>query len=535
MVLTKNFTFVALLLAVVLGESQGLQGATKERAKSGGGAVVNWAAPAEEKLYEEYTLRVNGQAIPVYSCRVSAMPFNQVWPGYQRPIDQTELAGFAYWGMSGPVSVDVVSKRPFKSVAVRPSSRGIRPDIKGQRITFQLSRPGQFTVELDGTHHALHLFADPPEVDAPKPGDPNVLYFGAGVHRPGKIQLKSGQTVYVAGGAVVYTAIEGRGVSGVRILGRGIIDTSEFAHGQGGGTIHLEDSSDVKIEGVIVRDSDVYGVSAFGCRDVAISDVKLIGFWRYNSDGIDMCNTQNVMVRDCFIRSFDDSMVLKGVKGHSGGARPRPGQSYDELPVRNIRMSGLVIWCDWGRALEIGAETSAPEMTDVVFRDIDVIRNTHIAMDIQHSDRAAIHDIRYENVRVEVDDYNPLPLIQNQPGEKYNPRSEAPAAACGGCATLSTQAGYVPNLLVIVIHPTAITRDREAGTVRGVIFKDISVTGKTMPPSAFTGLDDRHDVRGVTIENLRYNGRPIINAGDAGLEIRKDVQDVRFVESGSKQ
>jgi hypothetical protein len=88
---------------------------------------------------------------------------------------------------------------------------------------------------------------------------------------------------------------------------------------------------------------------------------------------------------------------------------------------------------------------------------------------------------------------------------------------------------------VIVIHPTAITRDREAGTVRDVIFKDISVTGKTMPPSAFTGLDATHDVRGVTIENLRFDGRPIINAGDAGLEIRKYVQDVRFMESGSKQ
>ena len=63
----------------------------------------------------------------------------------------------------------------------------------------------------------------------PKAGDPNVLYFGPGVHRPGKIELKSGETVYIAGGAVVYTAIGGRGVSGVRILGRGIIDTSEFA------------------------------------------------------------------------------------------------------------------------------------------------------------------------------------------------------------------------------------------------------------------------------------------------------------------
>jgi hypothetical protein len=510
-----------------LGSASGVEVARS--AADDGGAVVAWAAPAGQRLFKDYTVRVNGRAVPVYACRVSAMPFNQGWPGYQRPLNQTELAGFAYWDMSRPVSVEIVSKRPFRSVAVRPSSRGIRPAVNGRRITFHISQPGQFTVELDGTHHALHLFADPPETDAPKPGDPNVLYFGAGAHRPGKIHLKSGQTVYVAGGAVVYTAIEGRGVSGVKIVGRGVIDTSEFPRLQGGGSIRLEGCSDVTIDGVIIRDSDVFGVSAYGSRKLAISHVKLVGFWRYNSDGIDMCNTQDVTVRDSFIRSFDDSMVLKGLKGPTGGARPLPGQSYEGVPVRNIRMSGLVIWCDWGRALEIGAETSAPEIADVVFRDIDVIHNTNIAMDIQHRDRAAIHEIRFEDVRVEVDDFNPLPVIQNRRGEKYKPRTGTPAAACGGCATLPGHAGYLPNLLVIVILPPAITRDQEAGTVRDVIFKDISVTGKTMLPSAFTGLDAKHDVQGMTIENLRFNGHPITNAADAHLQIGKFAEEARFL------
>jgi len=525
----RTALYAAVLSAAVLAAGFGKEGSAASRS----GAVESWAAPAGEKLFADFELRVGGQAVPVYACRVSAMPFNQVWPGYQRPVDQTELAGFAYWSMSGPVTVEVIAKRPFQAVVVRPGARGIRPAVQGRRISFELSQPGQLTLELDGTHHALHLFADPPEAGIPKPGDPNVLYFGAGVHRPGKIQLKSGQTVYVAGGAVVYTAIEGRGVTGAQILGRGIIDTSEFARGQGGGSIHLEDSSDVKIEGVIIRDSDLYGLSAFGCHNLDISRVKLIGFWRYNSDGIDMCNSQNVSVRDCFIRSFDDGMVLKGVKGRSGGARPQPGQTYDSLPVRNIRMSGLVIWCDWGRALEMGAETSTPEMAEVVFRDCDVIRNTHIAMDIQHSDRAAIHDIRFEDIRVEVDDFNPLPVIQQHPGEQYNSRADVPAAACGGCATLPAHATYLPNLFVIVIHPTAITKDQEAGTVRDVLFKNISVTGKTMPPSAFTGLDAAHDVRGVRIENLRFNGRPVSSLADAHVQIGNYVEDVRLLEDHS--
>ena len=312
------------------------------------------AGSGGEKLSEDYTLRVNGQAVPVYICRVSAMPFNQIWPGYQRPLDQTELAGFAYWGMSGPVTVEVTSTRPFQSVAVRPSSRGIHPVIEGRHITFTVSKPGQMTVELDGTHHALHLFANPPEADAPKPGDSDVLYFGPGVHKAGKIQLKSGQTVYVAGGAVVYGAIEGQGVSGVRILGRGVIDNSEFARGQGGGAIRFSDSSDVKIEGVIVRDPAEWCVAFFGARKVAISDVKLVGLWRYNSDGVDVCNSQDVTIRDSFIRSFDDSVVIKGLKGRR--------QSFDDRPVRNVRVSGLVVWCDWGRASRLGPRLLPPSL-----------------------------------------------------------------------------------------------------------------------------------------------------------------------------
>ena len=477
-------------------------------------------------MFENYTLRVYGQAVPVYFCRVSAVPFDQVWPGYQRPLDQTELAGFAYWEMSGPVQVEVTVKHPFHSVVVRPLSRGVHPTVQGQRITFGISRPGQFTVELDGPHHALHLFADPPEEGAPKEGDPNVLYFGPGVHRPGKIQLKSGQTLYVAGGAVVYAMIEGQGVSGVRILGRGIIDSSEFARGQFGGSIHLSDSSDVKIDGVILRDPPEWCISAFGSKKLAISDVKLIGLWRYNTDGIDICNSQDVTIRDSFVRSYDDSIVLKGIKWKE--------EAYNQLPERNIQITNLVVWCDWGRALEIGAETNAPEFSDIVFRNIDVIRNTHIAMDIQHGDRAAVHNIRYENIRVEVDDVNPPPLIQEHLGEKYNPAARLSVGACGGCATFAPNAPYLPNLMVIVIAHNGASTDQQQGTVRDVLYKDISVTGKSMLPSAFTGLDATHDIRGVTIENLRFNGHLIDNASAAHLQIGKFVEDVRFLSGENK-
>src|SRR5512137_672601 len=80
------------------------------------GGITTYPIPKGEAVFDGYQLQVDGQPVAVYSCRVSAVPFDQWWPGYQRPVDQTELAGFAYWGMSGPVSVEITSKRAFTNV-----------------------------------------------------------------------------------------------------------------------------------------------------------------------------------------------------------------------------------------------------------------------------------------------------------------------------------------------------------------------------------------------------------------------------------
>ena len=95
------------------------------------------------------------------------------------------------------------------------------------------------------------------------------------------------------------------------------------------------------------------------------------------------------------------------------------GNSFDDRPVRNVRFHRCVVWCDWGRAMEIGAETCAPEIADIVFEDCDIVRTTHISMDIQHGDRAAIRNIRFESIRVEIDEWNPRPRMQSSPEEKY--------------------------------------------------------------------------------------------------------------------
>jgi len=463
-----------------------------------------YEAPAGEAMSSEYEVTVGGRPVPVYVCRVSAMPFNQVWPGYQRPIDQTEPAAFAAWDMAGEAEVEVVSIRPIESVAVRPSSRGITPRVEGRRIRFTLDGPGAVTVEVNGWHHALHLFADAPADVPPDRDDPNVIWFGPGVHDVGPMTLKSNQALYLAGGAVVYGSVQASGASNLRILGRGILDSSKLPRGRGGGSIRLTDCRDVAIDGVILRDPAAWCLSAFGCEQVRISRVKLIGLWRYNADGIDLCNSSDVVIRDCFIRSFDDSIVIKGMPRHAA------------KPVRNVLAERCVIWNDWGRALEIGAETCAPEIADVTFRDIDIIRTNYVALDIQHGDNATVRNITFENIDLEIDETNLRPTIQQGPEDRFVP-----------------DADFCPRLMVIVIRPTMWTEHTERGSVQDITFRDIRVTGVPRPPSSFDGFDDAHGVRGVRIEDLSFNGRRAATLDDVDVTVGPYVEDVT-VKQGHK-
>lgn len=474
--------------------------------------VTTYPGPEGEESSEDYQVEVNGKPVFVYRARVSAVPFNQVWPGHQRPLDQTEVASFAYWDTAGPVTVEVISKRPVETVAVRPTSYGIRPTVEGHRIVFQILRPRQLVVEVNGTHRALHLFANPPEKKAPKPTDAKARYFryfGPGVHDAGNIELRSHETVYIAGGAVVHGFIQGTKVSDVEILGRGILDVSRFERTgrfDASGAIALRKCANVTIEGIVIRDPNIWTVIVAGCRDVSIGNVKLIGLWRYNTDGINLVNSQDVSIENCFIRSFDDSLVIKGMKHW---------MDYSDMPVRNVTVAGCVIWNDWGKAMEIGLETCAPEIRDVAFEDCDVIRTGSVAMNIANGDRATVSNVRYENIRVEIDEAAYPPRIQRRLEEKYD----------------LEKGPHCPRLLSFTVpkYNEYYSEDQQRGRIQGVLVKDVSVTGNHHPWSSLAGHDAEHGVEDVTIENLRVGGKPVRSAEEGRFRIGEHVRNVKFV------
>ena len=486
--------------------------------------------PSGETPYEDARFWIDGAPADALTARVSAMPYNTVWPGRQRPIDQTETAPFLRVEADQPFTLTV--EYPFEpgEVVVRPLSRGISARVKGRIAEVTVPGPGQYTVEADGFHKAAHLFVDAPAEAAPEE-DLGTLRFGPGVHRPGVVRLKSGQRVYVDRDAVVYGSFVAVGCEDVRICGRGVIDGS-FENRVTGDNFYLVDPARelpamgpaaledilkkqrvlnagvkfwscrrVSVEGVTIRDTDTFALIAAGCDGVMIENVKTVGMWRYNSDGIDLINTRHAVIRGCFLRDFDDCVVIKGAVG------------YDALDCASISVEQCVIWCDWGRALEIGAETNAPEYRDIVFRDCDVIHGSTIDLDIQHHNHALIHDILFEDIRLEYTRRQLSDVYQHDMTAPYDPPIPVRHPVPLGIYVLKS--GLFNDV------------DYRNGRVRDVVFRNIALTvdgGVPDPRPQLIGLDQDHDIRGVLIENLTINGRRVTDP--AALDMNPFATDV---------
>ena len=110
--------------------------------------------------------------------------------------------------------------------------------------------------------------------------------------------------------AVVFGSFYAVNASDIRIWGRGTIDGSQLKRGSGSG-LGFSNCNNIKIEGIVLRDPAMWCCALFGCTDVEIDNVKIVGQWRYNSDGIDVVNSSRVRVRNCFVRSFDDALVSR--------------------------------------------------------------------------------------------------------------------------------------------------------------------------------------------------------------------------------
>ena len=417
-----------------------------------------------------------------------------------------------------PLSFEIIPSMPFENVKIHPQSLGIVPRIENGIIKFTLDKPAYFTVEPYGRNHALHIFTDPISEYNVDKASPDVLYFGAGEHDVGLIELTDNQTLFIDEGAVVYACIRAIDAENIKILGRGILDNSKnkekilFEANEENNraavnnairehTVQLEYCTNVEIDGITIRDSLVYNIRPIGCENLRIKNVKIIGCWRYNSDGIDMHNCVNVHISNSFIRTFDDAICVKGfdcfyegdVEAAVHAAMYRNGKAYDVF--KNVLVENCVIWNDWGKCLEIGAETRAEEICNITFRNCDLIHLTGTALDCMNVDYADVHDITFSDINIEADEIIPKPLIQKNDAERY----------------INTDAQYMPTTACaeVVYHHEYSAGGGRRGKNRDIRFENIHVLSDKLPQFFFQGYDKSHKTENILISNFYLNGEQI--------------------------
>lgn len=223
---------------------------------------------------------------------------------------------------SGVCTVRVTTATPFTTAIVRPLSKGIVPrKVDNNTLEFELydRLHAKLSVEFDGIDHALFVFADPPEdpskivrpgtgvYDHPTnsswsiPGGTTALRFGPGMHDVGYRVLPSSiNKIYIAGGAVVYGAFD-VSASNVQITGRGTISgikwpwraiKSDGSHATGEVWVEGIKQLDLHcnggvIEGITFADPSYYSISPNESQNLTFTDIKEVGGWRWNSDGVE--------------------------------------------------------------------------------------------------------------------------------------------------------------------------------------------------------------------------------------------------------
>lgn len=381
--------------------------------------VVGASAPTFEVSFA-------GKSLQVEPARISAVPFNRVWPGYQRSLDQTRMSAFVGFDVpqgGGELAVRFAGKMPDAAV-VRPYSRA-QPFRRGDAWRMDIKHAEQFVMEFSNGE-TLHVFADQPGEGWPAPTK-GLTRFGPGEHHPGAIIPKSGETIVIERGATVYGNIVLAGVSNVTVTGRGVLDGSEQQRSDlnyagsrhlsalgfppsvaewGTTPVYAVNCRNIRLDGVTFRDAPRWTMNVQNCDGVVIRNVKIVGMWRYNSDGIDICGSRNVRIEDSFIRSFDDCVI----------ARP---------PCRNMKMDNCVLWCDWNWNIKVQHSERPSVMEDISFTRIKALSVDAVLAGITTrygSTNSVIRNVRLEDIEVNAPPDRLKSQYQRTDEQKYRPR-----------------------------------------------------------------------------------------------------------------
>ena len=431
--------------------------------------VVVYPAPPGLTTSPDFRVMANSKEVWVERIGSKLEKFDYSLYG-SRDMEDLNVANFS---CSGVITITIQANVKIDSFKIRPVSRNIRGTVNGSEITFTINGPQKLYIEINKLPH-LAIFANPLEVNPRKKGDPGVIYYGPGVHNPGKINLVSNMTMYIEGGAVVNADISGKDLKNVSIEGRGILQ----------GKMAITGSTDFNVSGIFIRNTKGWTNTLTDCHNCSYRNVKVFSYEAiYSVDGIDPVSCTNFTIDDCFMRCRDDCVAIK-----SGDIKLR----VDSVFISNCVMVGWA--CSDG--VTIGFELNGGPVENIFVKNCDILyargdgrTQGHAAFSIVCDGPAMVRNIHFEDIRVE-----------NQVEFK--------------------------NLELIVTDGSLYGTD-PPGHIKGVYLKNISWENKTKP-FIIRGYSPDNLAEDIIFENCRVGEKILTKISDADIRINSFAKNILF-------
>lgn len=404
-------------------------------------------------------------------------------------LDNVQNASMVSFDFLGKIEVSVRKNNgKINTIHIRPLSYKIVSQTDASVITFTLDQPRKISLEIDGDKlHNLHIFANAVLKDKPDPKDPDVIYFGPGIHQPKDLpgdvfHIPSGKTVYIDGGAVIKAKFLIDHAQDVKIVGTGIIYQPERG-------VEIRFSKNIIIDGPTFINPSHYTVYGGQSSNLTIRNIKSFSSKSW-SDGIDLMSCSDVLIDGVFMRNSDDCIAIYGHRWEFYG------------DAKNYLIKNAVLWADIAHPTNIGlhgdAEKGGDLIENITFSNIDILEhdeddlNYQGCLAISASDNNVVQNITYENIRIEDFQEGQLFNFRVYFNEKY---SGAPGKG-----------------------------------IKNLKLKNIQYNGNSANPSVISGFDKERTLDGVYIEGLKINDKLIQNTSEGGIQIGDFTQNIKFTK-----
>ena len=352
--------------------------------------TVLYPAVPGMRTSEVYSVAVNGEDAWVEA----------VGPGGMEDLHTLNLSA------EGSLTFVISVNEDIESYSIQPKSYGIKGVADGKTLTVTLDSPMKLYIRVNQLPY-LAIFSNPLEKGAPSRKDRNVDYYGPGNHDVGEIQVRDGQTIYIAGGANVNGRLTGT-AKDVTICGRGSFT----------GNARLNDCENLRVEGIYMRNTRGWANTITNSVNTSYDNVKIFshtGVW--GLDGINPVSCKGFDINDCFIRTRDDCIAIK-----SNGDPQKFDLSSRDITVRNSTMIG---W-DHADGVTLGFELNGGVVENIKVTNCDILSargsgrtGGHAAFSIVCDGESQVKDIYFEDIRVEAAiEYKNLEIILTE-AERY--------------------------------------------------------------------------------------------------------------------